>query len=537
MNDLLEILDKGLYSVAKYVPPANTKAGNIGSNPNFGTNVRVCSCTSGGEYAVKHVKLNKGGRTPAVWITKCFFREVFNQVLCSSKVVLPLATFGMTLESSTTASLVLVTPYMPDLSAHRYLSVHRNSKLSPLAKSRILFSMLAGIHFLHRLSIHHRDIKLDNYVIGREAESERLDDGTVCAFLMDLGLSRARDPPTSSNALKNTQRLGSPGYEAPEIRSGNFGFPSDIFAYGKCLWSFMEDHPVTRNPEPSSKRGRPEWAELHDLMHRCTLQEPSQRPTAQEIFADYLEGKYKFPGLTDPHQLANLASFVRRVSENLKRREEELRARRSLQSEFCSPAFVMEMMKSKSHEFVSSLRKNARKGITDARVVLAVMYHRGIGVDRDDAAALYYLTRLEGEEAASLVGEIQNSETDYARGCVLEAAGRIAKVARQDEAMGMFEEAAQRYLEGARGGSRECVTQLGKMMVRNGAADRGVALLILGRRMGDVKAAYTLGKYYEFEDEKAEAEFRWAADRGHTAAQWRLGCLAKKREIEELYHP
>jgi TPR repeat protein len=175
---------------------------------------------------------------------------------------------------------------------------------------------------------------------------------------------------------------------------------------------------------------------------------------------------------------------------------------------------IEQLLGPNSFQFAGIVKNSAMKGIPDACCLMGLIYHRGMGRERDEARALWFLRSVRTAEATALINEITAVHSHYVDGCVHEAAKE-------------YEEAGALYWEGAHAKSRECITQLAKMMLRLAAErredGRAERLLILARKMGDRRAAYALGKYYKrFHPEKAEAEFRLAAERGHVGGRFRL---------------
>jgi hypothetical protein len=451
-------------------------------------------------------------------MVKCYFREVFYQVLCRSPVVLPLKSFGIDLTLRKSTRLMLVTPFMPDGTVADY--IHSHPKISALAKSRIAFSMIAPICFLHRLRIHHRDIKMGNYVIGPETPdvpfsdipdvtpARNVPDEKVCAFLIDLGLSRSR----VGGSLVNTKGPRTPGYDAPEITSEEFGFPADVYAWGKCLWGLLDGRSKITDGPPVSRQTA-EYGPLKDLMKRCTDNDPDRRPTAEWIFEQFEKGAYRFPWMK-PDDDENFNGFVKSISIRLRRREEEIKMQNSPCPMFGALGDLERLLGPNSFEFARTVRESARKGMNEASVLMGVIYHRGLGLDRDDARALKWLAAVGTEEANRLADEIRSEASDYMRGCVFEAEGKL-------------EEAAGSYWNGAMGRCRECVAQLGRMLLRLGD-ERAERILLIARKMGDRTAAYALAKHYRGDPEKADAELRMAAEWGHCGARARLAGWVKE---------
>lgn len=155
--------------------------------------------------------------------------------------------------------------------------------------------IVAGVAFIHKNRILHRDIKLENLFLSPSKENIRI---------ADFGLSKQLQQGHSVTSV-TTRGLGSDGYRAPEILSGNptASFRSDSFSIGIVLAMLFSNgrHPFGCDPlrwrtnildnkspnlsniikftEPySSKR-----IQLIDLIKRCLKWNPRDRPTPTEM--------------------------------------------------------------------------------------------------------------------------------------------------------------------------------------------------------------------------------------------------------------
>mmetsp|Transcript_65178 Transcript_65178/g.191230 ORF Transcript_65178/g.191230 Transcript_65178/m.191230 type:complete len:741 (-) Transcript_65178:83-2305(-) len=95
---------------------------------------------------------------------------------------------------------------------------------------RIFREMLQGIKHLHSCNVAHRDVKLDNFLVG--------DDGIV--KIADFGLSKL----TGSGGSAPKTRVGTPQYWAPEVqnvekRGGSYGAAADLWSVGVMLYVML----------------------------------------------------------------------------------------------------------------------------------------------------------------------------------------------------------------------------------------------------------------------------------------------------------
>lgn len=145
----------------------------------------------------------------------------------------------------------------------------------------------AGLEYLHKMDIVHRDIKPDNI----------LKNGQGIYVISDFGLSQKmrstlRRASARNNANKDSMS-GTVGYMAPEMFSAkpNAVKATDIWALGATIYEVatgempfcgqggvMELHGAELPDLPSNF-----GATLSDLMHRCLAKDPWDRPTAKEI--------------------------------------------------------------------------------------------------------------------------------------------------------------------------------------------------------------------------------------------------------------
>ena len=145
----------------------------------------------------------------------------------------------------------------------------------------------AGLEYLHKMDIVHRDIKPDNIL--------RNDQGVY--VISDFGLSqKMRSTLRKASARSNNNKdsmSGTVGYMAPEMFSAkpNAVKATDIWALGATIYEVitgempfcgqggvMELHGAELPDLPSNY-----GATLSNLMHRCLSKDPWDRPTAKEI--------------------------------------------------------------------------------------------------------------------------------------------------------------------------------------------------------------------------------------------------------------
>ncbi len=129
--------------------------------------------------------------------------------------------------------LFLVTEFVRGKSLHDYLHLKPARKLEEPEAFMLFRQVLAGIEHCHANSITHRDIKLENVLLGANKEVKIIDFGfSICA--------------------PSTQKLkifcGTPSYMAPEIvnRKEYYGPPVDMWSLGVLLYTMLCGNPPFR---------------------------------------------------------------------------------------------------------------------------------------------------------------------------------------------------------------------------------------------------------------------------------------------------
>lgn len=120
--------------------------------------------------------------------------------------------------------LFLVMEYAPNGSLHTVLAQHQRTQ-TPIAEEvvwRYILQLLLGLHTIHTCRVVHRDIKPHNIFLGANDTVK----------IGDFGVSRM----LSGSADLATTLVGSPGYLAPELCSGEpYNEKADIWALGVTL--------------------------------------------------------------------------------------------------------------------------------------------------------------------------------------------------------------------------------------------------------------------------------------------------------------
>jgi serine/threonine protein kinase len=108
---------------------------------------------------------------------------------------------------------------------------HGTCTASPEAIAPDLFQsvakdLIAGLTYLHSMSVCHRDLKPENIILTISG-----DQGQITAKLADFGLST-----TFRSDKPMTTRCGTPAYVAPEVIHGSYDFRCDWWSLGVVLY-------------------------------------------------------------------------------------------------------------------------------------------------------------------------------------------------------------------------------------------------------------------------------------------------------------
>lgn len=172
--------------------------------------------------------------------------------------------------------------------------------LSTRRRVEIVRRVAEALAYAHEQGVLHRDLKPSNVMIGSHGE----------VLLMDWGLARIRgvdelasdvsplDPksPESPTMSRTGDRLGTPGYMAPEQERGEpraIDERTDVYGLGALLRRVLSDwrpHSSQReadHPEPQGA-GKPSMpAELDAISSRCLAADPDNRyPSVNAVLSD-----------------------------------------------------------------------------------------------------------------------------------------------------------------------------------------------------------------------------------------------------------
>mmetsp|Transcript_2721 Transcript_2721/g.4243 ORF Transcript_2721/g.4243 Transcript_2721/m.4243 type:complete len:389 (-) Transcript_2721:86-1252(-) len=154
-------------------------------------------------------------------------------------------------------------------------SISAHGRLTEEFTSLIIRKVLSTIHYLHAEGVTHRDIKLENILVGKNFEVK----------VIDLGFATKE---------VGKSRYGSPGYFAPEvIQKKPYNQKADIFSTGVMLYCMLfGDQPfqgdtaeeiISKNLECKVEFPEEEVSEeAKDLVLKMVEADPQKRITAAE---------------------------------------------------------------------------------------------------------------------------------------------------------------------------------------------------------------------------------------------------------------
>ncbi|KAB2004292.1 hypothetical protein ES319_D11G188100v1 [Gossypium barbadense] len=177
-------------------------------------------------------------------------------------------------------NLCIVTEFMARGSIYDYLHKQRGVfKLPSLLK--VAVDVSKGMNYLHQNNIIHRDLKTANLLM----------DENQVVKVADFGVARVQSQSGVMTAETGTYR-----WMAPEvIEHKPYDHKADVFSFGISLWELLTGElpyglltPLQAAVAVVQKSLRPTIPKhthprLRELLERCWLQDPSQRPNFSEI--------------------------------------------------------------------------------------------------------------------------------------------------------------------------------------------------------------------------------------------------------------
>jgi serine/threonine protein kinase len=187
----------------------------------------------------------------------------------------------------------LITDYLSNGSLYQFLR-NRPDQLGPTERTIIALDVAAGMAYMHEQKVVHRDLKSLNILLDEQKRAR------IC----DFGLSRFLTYEPMSGLVGTAQWM------APEVFLSKPAYDTrvDVYSFGIVLWELLtsripfDGYDVAQLPTLVVNEGlRPEIPadtplELAALMTSCWQDDPSRRPTFQQISQLLCSRRYSFPG-------------------------------------------------------------------------------------------------------------------------------------------------------------------------------------------------------------------------------------------------
>ena len=177
----------------------------------------------------------------------------------------------------------LVFPFVPGGTLRDRLE---RGALPPEQATEVVLGILHAVAYLHERGVTHQDVKPENILLqGGEP-------GFWNVRLIDFGMSHSRALPLD---IHSGTRMGTPHFMAPEQFRGVRGDPrSDLYSVGVLLFDCLAGHPPFEDALGwlAGLHDRlaplPGPAELHPILHRTLLRNPTERPDSAVALRDEL---------------------------------------------------------------------------------------------------------------------------------------------------------------------------------------------------------------------------------------------------------
>ena len=233
-----------------------------------------------------------------------FIREIENLALCDNMFCLPF--LGCTLKYP----FSIITQYIPRGSLFNALKHKEGSPdLSGTDKTLIAMGIARGMEYLHKKHIIHRDLKSLNILL----------DDRLLPIICDFGLSRQ-----DKEEEFKTKDVGTPHWMAPElIETRTYSTKVDVYSFGMLMWEMLTESAPFKGMTTVQilyavlkKKERPPFPSItpkpmKNFINKCWDQDPEKRPTMEEIYREFKEGKIAFNG-TDREEIIKFAKFIKR---------------------------------------------------------------------------------------------------------------------------------------------------------------------------------------------------------------------------------
>ncbi|KAF9971665.1 hypothetical protein BGZ73_005296 [Actinomortierella ambigua] len=251
-------------------------------------------------------------------------------------------------------------------------------------KTRIYQEIAGGLAYIHHENILHRDLKSANVLLTKHLEVK----------LADFGLALVKSTSSSNSAadtLKGTLR-----WMAPELfaKKPQYSTKSDMYALGMVMWEMaanstkpfvdqLDNFTVVALVRDGEREELPEDTPpaYRALVERCWDQDPSKRPTADEMIDDE-PVVARAPSQAGSGTTLELSDSVIGLS---------------ISSVLTTDTYVVEGAV-KQPNSIEALRRAAEDGDVEAQFTLATKYEKGDGVEASLYDAFVWYQRAAAQD-------------------------------------------------------------------------------------------------------------------------------------------
>lgn len=174
----------------------------------------------------------------------------------------------------------IVLEYCPGRSIRDLLRKSESGRLSEAETRKILKDIINGLSFLHNCQIIHHDLKLENFLIGKDGKVK----------IADFGLAILMNEDDENNK-KKSPICGTTNYLSPEIiqkKNKGMGFETDIWAVGVATFIMLTGKPPFEGCDKEM---------TYENIKNCNYQFPSKIQISKEA-KDFVKSILKI----DPHK-------------------------------------------------------------------------------------------------------------------------------------------------------------------------------------------------------------------------------------------
>jgi tetratricopeptide (TPR) repeat protein len=335
----------------------------------------------------------------------------------------------------------------------------------------ILRAILEPLAALHGARIAHGDLKLENVLVGRDADTSRVK-------LIDFGTDRLRQRPTVSNGHTGVLVvIGSPKTVAPEqVRGMRADAATDVYAFGAMMYELLSGKPVfafdnateaafahlIREPEPPSAKALRGTVpkDVDHFVLSLLAKDPARRPRDARALLSMIEslGRGAGSGLAGEaafpvHRLAELVQALVTAPDDaeaaiaLEGAIEDGADPLKVGEAFDAAAEIVDIGTEEGFEAKKSLLYRAAR-IFDSIVKSAeraeALYLELVGLDPKDEVAQSALNLVRGtlgkytEIVESLIERTEDTEPGEARARLFAEIGRLCATELEDPDQGIL---------------------------------------------------------------------------------------------------